>query len=838
MSNNRIFDFATGKPVDTSKPEEKVRQEYERILVEDYSYRKKQLDIEVRIQRGGKNSPKNKSERADIVIYKTTGATKRDQHADILGIVETKRKGRKDGVKQLMSYMSASSAQWGVWTNGTEISYLYHDSETGEVKENFIYQIPQRGEGFEDIGRISRDSLIPASNLTLNFRRILNTLYANTNISRREKLGNEMIRLIFCKIWDETYDVKSQPKFRAGFNEDPEEVKERIKGIFRDVKETLVKDGVFEDKEEISLDAKSVVYVVGELERYSLLNTDKDAVGDAFEVFAESKLVGEKGEFFTPREVVKTAVQIVNPQPGDTIIDPACGSGGFLIYTLEHVWREMGKIRKWKGMGRDRLEREKRELAQRTFFGIDKELDLVKISKAYMAIVGDGRGGIVQENTLCKTEDFSPQVKQLLLDKDNNFKKVDIVLTNPPFGSKIKVGKSESKNFELGYKWELKDNQYKKTDQVRETEPQVLFVERCLQLLKDGGKLAIVLPETYFHAPQPRYVLDYIRRGNNIIAIVDLAHNAFRPYNNAKCILLVLEKGRSQQGKIIMGIAEEIGHNHHGKPIFRYDESTKQFTDEIWDDTEVIREELKEPEARGNKNVFVIAADQIKNDVYVPRYYWKKRIDTLRMKAEKKGIRFVQFSDLVAEDIIADYDGHGSPEAREKGRGDIPYIRVADIVNWSIYRNPTSLVSQSVYKDIKGQNGVDLEGNDVLFVRRGSYRIGSVAIISKFDTKALLTREIKVFRVLKQRNEYGIDPFYLLYLLSHPLTQKQMYNKIFMDTTLPNIGQRWEELYLPVETNPTKRTQIKKDMKDIVESFWKGQKKIAEYSNEYGALVT
>lgn len=837
LKEGYIRDWATGNVVDFRKPEEKVRQEYEKVLYQDYDYAKEQLDIEAPIQRGEKNSLKNKNERADIVVYKTTDKNKRNQNDDVLGIVETKRPTRKEGVKQLMSYMSASSAQWGVWTNGTEIEYLYRNPQTGEVKKDFVYQIPKNGETFEDIGKISKNKLKPASNLKLIFRRLLNTLYSNTNISRREKLGNEMIRLLFCKIWDERYEPNALPKFRVGFEEKPKDVQKRVKELFDEVKKELVSDGVFDKNEEIKLDDKSIAYVVGELEQFALLKTDKDVVGDAFEVFAESKLVGEKGEFFTPREIVKTAIQIINPQPEQTIVDPACGSGGFLIYALEHVWKVMDESRKYKGMPAGDLFNAKKELARRTFFGIDKEIDLVKIAKAYMAIIGDGRSGIIQENTLHPIEDFREPVKELFLDENGQLKKFDVVLTNPPFGKKIPVLEEDAKYFDLGHIWKREGNAWKKTDKAKETEPQVLFIERCLQLLKDGGKLAIVLPETYFHAPNARYVLDYMRKDNNIVAVLDLAHNTFRPYNNAKCILLVLQKGRKQQERIIMAVAEEIGHDHNGKPLYRYDKEKNEFTDKIWDDTEVIREELHDPASKDNKNVFTVEAKNIKNDVYVPRYYWNKRIEELRREAENQGSEFVQVKDLIKKGIIADFPGHGSPAGKFKGKGTIPYVRVADIVNWSIYRNPTSLIPEHVYQEKKA-NGIDLQENDVLFVRRGSYRIGSVALVSRFDTKVLLTREIHVFRVLKEDNPYGIDAFYLLYLFSHELTQKQLGNKVMIDTTLPNIARRWEELYLPVAKDKKEREKIKEKIRGAFMKKWEAQQEIAAIADEFGNLTT
>lgn len=832
-----ILDTATGKPVDGRKPEEKVRQDYEVVLYEDYDYSYEQMDIEAHIQRGEKHSRKNKAERADIVIYQTKDKNKRNQNEDILGIVETKRPTRKEGIKQLMSYMTATSCYWGVWTNGAEIEYIYRDQKTGDVKRNFVYQIPKRGERFEDIGKISKDKLKPAKNLKLIFGRLLNTLYSNTNISRREKLGNEMIRLIFCKIWDEKYDIKALPKFRVGFDESAEVVRKNINELFKEVKEELSTDGVFEKDEKISLDAKSIAYVVGELEHFSLLKTDKDVVGDAFEVFAESKLIGEKGEFFTPREIVKTAVKIIDPQPQQSICDPACGSGGFLIYSLENIWEIMENSKKYKGM--KNLNIEKRNIAERYIYGIDKEIDLVKIAKAYMAIIGDGKGRVVQQNSLHTADDFEGRAKDLFVDDDDDeeFKQFDIILTNPPFGSKTKVLKDDAQYFDLGHKWVKKDDKYIKTDKEKDTPIQELFIERCLTMLKDGGKLAIVLPETYFHSPSTKYIIEYIKKNNNIKAVVDLPHNTFRPHCNAKTLLLVLEKGRKQQNKIIFAVAEEMGHNHQDKTIYRYDEEKHIFTDEIWDDTEIIREELDNPNNSKNKYVFTIDADKIMNNIYVPRYYWNKKIKDLEKEAEKQNLEFVEVKELVDKKIIKVFRGHGAPPSEFKGLGDVPYVRAGDVVSWDIYKNPTAMIPYSVYLSSKGK-GVDLKEKDIVFVKEGSYRIGDVALLSKYDTEILLNHHSLVFRVVNKNNEYNIDAYYLLYLFSHKLTQKQLYNKVMIDTTLPNIGDRWKELKLPISKDKKVREEIKKKLKEAFIEKWEAQEKMVSIKNEFGALVT
>ena len=658
-------------------------------------------------------------------------------------------------------------------------------------------------------------------------------MYSNTNISRREKLGSEMVRLIFAKIWDERFNQSYVPEFRVGIEEHYDTVKARVSNLFNQVKDELVEDGVFDPNESITLDAKSVAWVVGQLERYSLLKTDKDVVGDAFEVFAESKLVGEKGEFFTPREVVRTAVEIVQPQPGQRILDPACGSGGFLIYAMEHVWQTMESVPRYRDS--PQLDQEKRDVAQRYFFGIDKEIDLVKIAKAYMAIAGDGRGGIVQENTLHTADEYQGRARDLYT-RDGGFRKFDIIFTNPPFGSKIKVLKEEAAQFDLGHRWrKTTDGQFEKTDNAKDTEPQVLFVERCLDMLEDGGVLAIVLPETFFHAPSYGHILNYMFEGNNIQAVVDLPHNTFRPHNNAKTCLLVLQKGRAQQRDITMAVAEQMGHDHEGRPMYRFDPVAERPTSEIWDDLAIIREELRNPYDDTNKYTFTVGVDDIRNGIYVPRYYWQK---TRRELEQTPGVELFPIQQLLNEGILQVYHGHGSPPSEFKGMGDVPYIRVADIVNWELYRNPTSKVPEHVYEQVKGPGGVTLQSTDIIVVRRGSYRIGTVAMASPFDNRLLLTRELVVLRMTDPDNEHAIDPYYLLYLLSHPHTQRQVAQKTLIETTLPNIGDRWRELLLPASNDINERRRIGQKVKDIIEAKWNALSDLHELQQELGTFTT
>ena len=791
--------------------------------MEAYGYPKDDLEIEVRIPRGTGFFP----DKADIVVYRGPG---RDPTADILGIVETKKPKLQSGKAQIKSYMTATSAEWGVWTNGDDIAYLYRDGP--RILDDYLNNIPARGQSVSDIGRLSKAELrpFPRSELKAVFRRILNTLYANTKIQRREKLGNEMMKLIFSKLRDETTYANRPPAFRVEAGEDPAAVLDRIRTLFHRVRQELESDGIFTPHEDITLDAKSVAWVVGQLERGSLTLTDTDVVGDAFEVFSESNFVGEKGEFFTPRGVVHIAVALADPGPRTTICDPACGSGGFLIHAMKYVWDKMQEDPEWQGVSN--LLEQKRRLAEQTFFGIDKETDLVKIAKAHMAIAGDGRSNIVHENTLHRPADFEGPAKAVFV-KRGKLRQFDLVLTNPPYGTKTKVLAEDAAHFALGHSnlaWE--DGRWKGAGNAVKRDPYVLFVERSLDMVRNGGTLGIVLPETVFHAPSRQRLRDFILRGNSLRAVVSIPHNAFRPHCNAKTCLLLVDKNIPQQDTVIMANPQEMGHDLKGNPLYR------PGTRELWDDLAVVLQEIQDPDDPANRYTFRVDWNDVDADILVPGYY-----QGIRHPPDlPAGRRAVRLGHLWQAGVIQHWDGHGSPPASEKGRGTVPYIRVKDIVNWELYRNPLDFITDELWTQMTTgtKKEVPREG-DVIFVRRGSYRIGTVAMASPRDDKLLLTRELLVLRVVEgsQYDGLTITPFYLLALLSSPFVQKQMRHLVFMDTTLPNIGDRWKDLILPVHQDSAHMEQHSALVEQAIRNKWRAQRQIDDIRDQVGEeLVT
>jgi type I restriction enzyme M protein len=257
---------------------------------------------------------------------------------------------------------------------------------------------------------------------------------------------------------------------------------------------------------------------------------------------------------------------------------------------------------------------------------------------------------------------------------------------------------------------------------------------------------------------------------------------------------------------------------------------------DLWDDVPLIIDEFEKKSFE--KYTFKVDSKiALSKNILVPRYFWQNKLKEIESIAKTQNLELVPIKELMRKGIITSFDGHGSPPAEYKGKGEIPYVRVKDIVNWEVYKDPTAKITTEIYLEKKGKNK-NLEAGDVAYVRRGSYRIGSVAMVSPFDKEALYTREILLLRVTEEENEYGLNPYYLLYLLSHKLTHLQAKNKILIETTLPNIAERWKELMLPIDTNPKQREFITNKIKEVITSKWEAIEKIDNLKQELGDLIT
>lgn len=570
-----VTDYISGQTVRATPEEVEAVQVFARRLVEDYGYSKKQIQTRPQYRVRVRPSDEEKAYPVDIAVFNTAKKTE----DDLFMIVECKKKDRKDGEHQLRLYMDMSAAEVGVWFNGKEHIYLrkVHHKD-GKRTYDTLPNIPRKGQRIEDIGLYKRKDLKKPSNLKVVFADIRNHLAGMAfDITRDEEIAREIINVLFCKILDETDSAPDDTVvFRAGVDERAEDIKVRIVRLFDAVKNKVYGD-VFEPGDTIRLDAESLRYVVGELQTYCIMEADRDAIGDAFEVFIGPALRGSEGQFFTPRNVVEMMVKIVDPKPGERIIDPACGSGGFLISALLHVWAEVrdeGKRKKWTER---QLAKREMDVATECFRGIDKNGFLSRVCKAYMALVGDGRGGIFCRNSLESPKTWPKEMQNKI-----ELGTFDVVLTNPPFGKKIVVkGEPILSQFDLGYKWK-RDKETKtlaKTATLHDDQPpQILFLERCLQLLKPGGRLGIVLPEAVFGMPTYEYVVAWLQGQAKIRGVVSMPEALFKTSGkggtHAKVCVLFVENTKPKKGEdydIFMADVKWCGHDSRANPTYRKD---------------------------------------------------------------------------------------------------------------------------------------------------------------------------------------------------------------------------------------------------------------------------
>lgn len=821
----KIIDYVSGIEVNATPEEIASTQVYSKILVEDYGYPKAMLQTRPQYRVKSRPSDPN-SYPIDIAVFE-----EKDGLKQLKMVVENKRPTRTDGRTQLEIYLKFCEAKIGIWYNGYESLYLKKIERSGNITFEEIPAIPKYGEKIEEIGLYRRKDLKKTHNLKDIFSEIRGYIVGNSvGVNRDEAIAKEMINLILCKIYDERFTAKEKMvSFRVSDGDSNEEVKERINKLFLKVKAKY--DDVLEQTDTISLDGNTLRHIIGKLQNFCLIETDRDIIADAFEVFTGYSLKGEQGQFFTPKNVVKLMVNAVDPGLSDVIIDPSCGSGGFLVESLKYLWNKVdleAKELEWEDAA---VYEEKKEIGIKNIRGIEKDSFLTKVAKSYMAILGDGKGGIFCEDSLDDPKNWKEKTKQLI-----KVDSMNICLANPPFGKDIKItGKNKLSQYELA--------KNSKGKIVSEGNPSTLFFERDLQLLKDGGILGIILPETYFHAPSKKSFREFFRK-HNIKWIIDLPHNTFRPHNNAKCIILIVQKNKVQQKKINMAVAEFVGHDHNGKAIYVKDHNGVN-TNKVLDDIPIIINEIikkrkgtyKNLETKKEYTFEVDASEVFAKDIFVPRYYWKSKLVEIENSAKEKDISLISIQQLLDEKIIKTFDGNGSPSGEYKGQGEIPYIRVKDIVQWQIYKDPTALIPESEYSKLYKKEK-QLEVKDILYVSRGSYRIGSVAMVSPYDLKCILTREIKVIRVINPENRYGITAEYLLYALSHQLVLKQSENKIFIDTTLPNIGKRWTEIKIPVFNDSNKFDEITQIAKNIIKQQWSALKEIDLLKNSYDVYNT
>ena len=521
-------------------PEEKVRASYFCELVLDYDYPIKNIDIEVTVPR------RTPEDRADIVVY--------DEEGSEYLVIECKKDGITDAefkqaIEQAFGNANSLRAKFASVVAGiTKTAFDVAGFKPNEREKNVISDIPKKygktpkykfikGESDKEPKEVSRDELIRA------LEKSHDTVWQGGKLSPTTAF-DEVSKLLFCKLRDEKITTKGEAyAFQIGTHESAEDIFNRIDAIYQKAK----KEDAEVFKEDIRLEPKVVYSVVEHLQGLALNKTDLDTKGVAFERFMEDFFKGKMGQYFTPREIITFCVKMLNPKRSDLVIDPACGSGGFLLNTLD-------AIRKYAEQNYDDHEAWEywHKFAMNNLYGIEISDQIARVCKMNMIIHDDGHTNIISTDSLRDINEITKQHKAFRKEQ------FDILLTNPPFGASVKsTEKDYLDKYQLG-----KSRKNQKTE--------ILFIERCLDFLKPDGKIAIVLPDGILTNSSLQYVRDFIIEKSQILAIVSIPQFAFTHFGaGVKSSLVFLKKKELDEDvgsyPIFMAIAEHIGYDATGR---------------------------------------------------------------------------------------------------------------------------------------------------------------------------------------------------------------------------------------------------------------------------------
>lgn len=750
----------------------------------------------------------------DIAIFDSVETRGDPDHVQIL--VECKAPDETEGIGQLKTYLSLEpEARLGIWFNGASHRLVYKTRDGFEV--NDYAPIPRPTDPLaptETDKPLHYSDLIPPPNLGEIFRRLRDYIAAqDTHVNRDEFILNDLANLLICKIVDEQHgELEPERSLAFQLGRSRPNTGEAIRVFFEDVKSRL--SSVFTDEtDRFHVDDASIETVVRTLQPYRLLGHDRQAVGTAFQILRGRALKGEEGAYFTPPPIVDCVVSILDPDHKSRVIDPACGTGGFLAASLDHVFKGIDER---EHLSADAKDKAKRQWAQESLMAADKDVVSTKLCKAYLTLLGDGRSHVYRANMIDRgdwpdrSDDLEGAVKSAAF---------DLVMTNPPFGKNLKVGVEvgRSEKLQTCRRWRLEGKHWKPSEDVVEQQLGLAFFERDLELLKPGGRMAIVLPETFLFSKTFRWFVDWVCRDMTVTHVVDVPMVAFEEFCRAKTCLMFVTKSTPPKGhQIIMSFPRTIGQDRKGNLLKRVNESGQR-TGELDNEMAEAVKEIVAAEYRGKEKAkaapgnarfrFLVPQEKArKRGVLVPRFWWRKDSEkAVRAWGNKHPSEIVTLGDLSDRGIVATYGGHGSPPGNARATGAIPYVKVTDLKNWRINENPTNFVHESV-ADEKKRGGPELHYGDLVSPARASSNIGQFSLVLPWQTNILLTKEVLVIRVLE--NEEGITPFLLLALMSLKVVQEQYPTLTLMQTNREHLGDHWREVRVPLPQSPEDRRKI------------------------------
>ncbi|MEA3322987.1 MAG: N-6 DNA methylase [Patescibacteria group bacterium] len=590
------------------KPEEIVRQLYAARLISDYGYPKKRLAFEYSVNFG------REKKSADIVIFD------KDRSDTSFIIIELKKPKLKDGKNQLRSYCNATGAPIGVWTNGEKISH-YHRKDPNYFED--ITDIPKANQSLKDIlsERFTLKDLIIKDKIA-NERKSLKDIILEMEDEVLANAGvdvfEEVFKLIFTKLYDEIQSKKDKGIIEYHIDQnlddderaDYEKLKKSLKGLndkkfrvmeFRNTGQTDTElknkiqalfdeaksqwSGVFPEGSEFELSDSHLSVCVSSLQDVKLFNSNLLVVDEAFEYLVNKSAKGEKGQYFTPRHVIDMCVQMLNPKRGEYMIYTASGSCGFPVQT---IFKLTGHL----FTNAEIPDEDKQHVLK--VFGIDFDEKTVRVARTLNLIAGDGETNVLHLNTLDfdRWNDKTEKDKKWINTYGKGFERLeklraekgedkqfnfDILMANPPFAGDIKESRILHQ-YELGFKADGKKAQTK-------VGRDILFIERNLDFIKPGGRMAIVLPQGRFNNTSDKHIREFIAQHGRILGVVGLHGNSFKPHTGTKTSVLFVQKWHDElcpkvdDYPIFFAVSEKGGKDNSGDYVYVKNDNGQQKLD-------------------------------------------------------------------------------------------------------------------------------------------------------------------------------------------------------------------------------------------------------------------
>lgn len=606
LGENEIICLLTNKIVKVTDKETTLQYMIQ-MMSEEYGFALEDMERDYSFKYTD-DEERRRTAKITLAIFETGMAHEPENLARVIVVAKDAKVKPNDtnaGVMaSLENVLTFSDCDYGCWTNGEDLQFLAKiEDEWGQVTISDFTDFPAAGQSMVDLIQLG-DKAAPRKpaneSLVKTFKRCHDYIYANEGMKKTAFW--ELLNLIFCKLYDEKrryIEAKSglsyRRKFWVGVNElntaqGQANVARRIRGLFEELKRSEAFSDVFDGNEAITLSDRGLAYVASELAKYSFMDATVDVKGTAYETIVSNTLKREAGQFFTPRNVIRCMVEMLDPDQNTRVLDPACGSGGFLVMVLDHVRKKMAKNMfsdlegplleaKYNSPEVDALVS---EYASKMLFGFDFDPDLKKAARMNMVMAGDGHSNVYNINSLEYPQGSKPDVPKVAeavnasiresADKDfpfamgdkNAYGKFDMVFTNPPFGAEVEVDKEIAARYELN-----------------STAPEVLYIEACYNYLKPGGKMAIVLPDGILGNPNMESVRIWILKHFKLLASIDLPVETFLPQVGVQASLLFLQKKTAEEGQInyldedynvFMATVERVGKDRRGNPIYKKDE--------------------------------------------------------------------------------------------------------------------------------------------------------------------------------------------------------------------------------------------------------------------------